>query len=105
MSGHTVEEVEAEKRKYLMVFGALLVGTLVTVGAYYVHFSSVVTTVTVALIIASIKGFLVAGYFMHLVDEKKTIYTILIFTVFFFIGMMALTLWASNDFPVTTIEP
>ena len=43
----------------------------------------------VALAIASVKGFLVAGYFMHLLSEKKLIYAVLLLTLFF----LALLLW------------
>jgi hypothetical protein len=39
---------------------------------------------------------------MHLLSEKKLIYTVLIFTVFFFAGLLGLTLWAMQDFPVGT---
>ena len=77
-----------------MVFLALLVGTVVTVGAYYLHLPSVALTVAVALFIASIKAFLVAGYFMHLISEKKMVYGILVATVFFFTGLMYLTIWS-----------
>ena len=61
-------------------------------------------TLKVALIlaIAVINAFLVAGYLMHLLSEKKLVYTVLIFTVFFFIGLVGLTLWAMNDFPPGT---
>lgn len=55
---------------------------MVTVGAYYVHLPSVALTVAVALFIASVKAFLVAGFFMHLISEKKMIYGILAATVF-----------------------
>jgi hypothetical protein len=40
---------------------------------------------------------------MHLLTEKKLIYTVLAFTVFFFIGLMGLTVWAMNDFPTGTL--
>ena len=43
-----------------------------------------------------VKGFLVAGYFMHLISEKKMIYGILIATVFFFTGLMFLTVWSMD---------
>ena len=49
-----------------------------------------------ALFIACVKGFLVAGYFMHLISEKKMIYGILMATVFFFAGLMGLTIWSMN---------
>lgn len=61
-------------------------------------------TLKVALIlaIATVNAVLVAGYLMHLFSEKKLIYTVLGFTVFFVIGLFALTLWAMKDFPIGT---
>lgn len=59
--------------------------------------------VTLILSIAIVNAFLVAGYLMHLLSEKKLIYTVLIFTVFFFTGLMGLTMWAMGDFPVGTV--
>jgi caa(3)-type oxidase subunit IV len=53
--------------------------------------------VTVALIVATIKGGLVAGYFMHLVSEKKLIYAVLAVTVAFFIALMALPIFTHSD--------
>lgn len=58
--------------------------------------------VALILCIAVVNAFVVAGYLMHLLSEKKLIYTVLIFTVFFFAGLMGLTMWAMNDFPVGT---
>ncbi len=37
--------------------------------------------VTVAILVATIKGSLVACYFMHLISEKKLIYAVLALTV------------------------
>ena len=54
-----------------------------------------------ALVIACGKAFLVAGYFMHLISERKMIYGILAFTVFFFVGLMGLTLWRWVTFRFT----
>jgi cytochrome c oxidase subunit IV len=99
MSGHDSHDIQQSVRRYKLVFYALLVGTIVTVGAYYVHIPSVAATVAIALFIASIKAFLVAGYFMHLISEKKMIYGILASTVFFFAGMMYLTVWARDQVP------
>jgi cytochrome c oxidase subunit IV len=100
---HSAHDIEKSKRKYLMVFLALIVGTIITVGAYFVHIESMAITIALALFIASVKAFLVAGYFMHLMDEKKMIYGILASTVFFFIGLMGLTIWAMHDFPTNTM--
>ena len=58
--------------------------------------------VTVILGIAVINAFLVAGYLMHLLSEKKLIYTVLAFTVFFFIGLLGLTVWATFGAPPGT---
>jgi len=93
-SGHA-HDVKAEVRRYMIVFGALVVGTIVTVLASYVDFGSNTRNIIVGLIIASVKAFLVAGYFMHLISERIMIYTILIATVFFFAGLMYLTVWSS----------
>jgi caa(3)-type oxidase subunit IV len=90
-------------KKYLMVGLILFGGTILTVGMYFVHFQSVAVTIGVALLIASVKAAFVAGVFMHLSDERKMIYGILICTVFFLVGLMGLTLWAMNDFPFFTI--
>jgi cytochrome c oxidase subunit IV len=90
-------------RRYLYVFAALIFGTLLTVWASYIHFPSREINIAVALVIASSKAFLVAGFFMHLISEKKMIYGILGFTAFFFVGLMGLTLWSMGDFPLNTI--
>ena len=104
MSDHSSpEQLKKDIRVYLTIFGALLVGTVLTVGMYYVHIASVALTITIALIIASVKSFLVAGYFMHLISEKKVIYATLAVTAFFFVSLMALTLWAMHDFPFHTL--
>ena len=90
-------------RRYLYVFVALIIGTIFTVWASYIRFPSREINIAVALIIASCKAFLVAGYFLHLISERKMIYGILGFTVFFFTGLMALTIWSFADFPPHTI--
>ena len=47
--------------------------------------------------IATFKAGLVAMIFMHLNNEKSMIYKILLYTVFFAIGLMFLTLLALYD--------
>lgn len=96
---HDSHEVSKHIRIYLVVGIALLVGTVVTVAMNYLHFDSVALTVFIALFIATVKGFLVAGFFMHLISEKKMIYCILGATAFFFAGMMYLTIFARDDMP------
>jgi cytochrome c oxidase subunit IV len=88
---HSPEQIRKEMRVYITVFLGLAVLTAVTVGAcYWLRDLPVRTTIIVALIIASIKGSLVAGFFMHLLSEKKVIYGVLILTVVFFIFLMTL---------------
>lgn len=98
----TPEAIKKAVRTYMFVGAALLVGTILTVWASYIHFGSNAWNVTVALIIASVKSFLVAGYFMHLLSEKKAIYATLATTAFFFVALMGLTLWSMHDFPSFT---
>lgn len=87
---HSPEQIRKEMRVYVTVFLGLAVLTAVTVYACYGLKLPVHTAIIVALIIASIKGFLVAGFFMHLLSEKKVIYGVLILTVVFFIFLMTL---------------
>ena len=103
MSDNHAHDINKQVRIYVGVFVALLVGTILTVAASRVHFGHT-GNIIIALIIALVKAGLVAGFFMHLVSEKKTIYRILVFTVFFFAGLMALTLWAMSDFPARSSD-
>jgi len=97
------DHIASHVRRYLYVFLALVFGTILTVWASYIHFPSREINIAVALVIASCKAFLVAGFFMHLISEKKMIYGVLGFTAFFFTGLMALTLWSMADFPIHTV--
>jgi cytochrome c oxidase subunit 4 len=94
---HTVD-IDKHVRVYITVFVALMVLTIVTVAISRFHFP-VPIAVTVALIVATIKGALVAGYFMHLVSEKKLIYAVLALTIVFFVALIALPVFThSNGF-------
>jgi len=89
MAGHSAEEIRAEARKYVMVFVALAVLTVVTVAVSYLDLSTG-PAVALALVIAAIKGSLVAAYFMHLIAEESLIYAILALTAIFFLALMLL---------------
>src|SRR6476469_1806540 len=98
---HTPEEIRKHVNRYLLIGLALMIGTGLTVWAAFIDFGKVLPggesvnwNVIVALIIACAKGFLVAGFFMHLISEKKMIYSVLAFTVFFFAALMYLTIWS-----------
>lgn len=96
---HSKEDIQKHVKTYIIIFVALLIGTLLTVGAALVDLGHAFN-IALALLIASVKAFLVAGFFMHLLSEKKTIYAILICTAVFFAGLMALTVMAHYDMPV-----
>ena len=95
---HDMSEAEISKhvRTYMMVFGALMVLTVVTVAASYLQLN-IFMTVAVALLIATVKGSLVACYFMHLIDERRFIYLALILTGVFFIGLLLLPVFGMVD--------
>jgi cytochrome c oxidase subunit 4 len=89
--------VQKSVRKYFMVGAALLVFTAITVLANQVRLHPVAIAVAVALIIACVKGSMVAAVFMHLSDEKKWIYGALLLTVAFFLVLMSLPLFTTMD--------
>ena len=95
---HTID-IGKHIRVYMIVFASLLVLTVVTVGVFYLKLS-VPMAITVALIIATIKGSLVACYFMHLLSEKKLIFMVLTLTVAFFVTLLFLPVLTSiTDHP------
>lgn len=87
-------------RTYLLIGLFLLIGTGLTVWAATIHFGSHSMNIAIALLIAIAKGSLVALFFMHLISEKTAIYMFMSVTVFFFAGLMVLTLWATHDHPL-----
>jgi len=87
-SDHAVD-IDKHVRVYITVFVTLMVLTVVTVSVSYLDLP-VPLAVTVALLVAIVKGSLVACYFMHLVSEKKLIYAVLVLTAAFFVALMVL---------------
>jgi len=93
-------EIDKYVRIYITVFVALMVLTIVTVAVSRFHLPLPVA-VSVALLVATIKGSLVACYFMHLISEKKVIYGVLVLTALFFIALLLLpVLTVSNGFGI-----
>lgn len=89
-------DVAVQVRGYLAVFGVLLVLTLVTVAISYLHLSTA-PTVTVGLLIATVKASLVALFFMHLKHERAPIYMALALTAVLFFALIGFTLWTEAD--------
>jgi cytochrome c oxidase subunit 4 len=80
-------DIDKHVKIYVTVFVALMALTIITVAISRLHLP-VHQAVTIALIVAVIKGSLVAGFFMHLISEKKLIYAVLALTVAFFIVLL-----------------
>jgi len=90
-------------RRYLYVFAAVLCTTSLMIWVSYLPENYTwATKVTLILVVACVNAFVVAGFLMHLLSEKKMIYTLLGFTACFFAGLMWLTLYAMHDMPTGT---
>lgn len=100
---HSPEEIKKSVRTYMMVFGALLVLTIVTVAVSYMHVG-VVLGILIALFIACVKGSLVGGFFMHLTNEKRAIYWALLLTAVFFAALMLLPVGSARNVVPATIS-
>ncbi|HUR35654.1 MAG TPA: cytochrome C oxidase subunit IV family protein [Vicinamibacterales bacterium] len=96
MASDHAADIDRHVRTYITVFAALMVLTIVTVAISRFHFP-VPVAVTVALIVAAVKGSLVACYFMHLISEKRLIYAVLLVTAVFFVALVALPLFSYHD--------
>ena len=86
-AGHA--DVDHHVRAAYYVFGSLLVLTGFTVGAYFLHLPHKLA-ITLALLIATVKGTLVAAWFMHLVSERRMIYWMLGLTAVLFFPLLLL---------------
>ena len=96
MTSDHAADIDKHVRIYITVFVALMVLTVVTVAISYLHLPTHLA-IAVALIVATIKGSLVACYFMHLISEKKLIYAVLALTAFFFVALLALPIFTVSD--------
>ena len=94
-SDHAVD-IDRHVRIYITVFVALMVLTLITVGIARLHLP-VHLAVSLALLVATVKGSLVACYFMHLISERKLIYAVLALTVVFFAVLLTLPVLTHHD--------
>ncbi len=92
-----VKEMHKAIKKYLIVLGILMVGTILTVVAAKIDFAQILgfgghgLNVAVGLIIATVKATAVGLIFMHLNHERGLIYKILLFSAILFAAMMFLT--------------
>lgn len=86
---HHAEDIDKHVRVYIIVFAVLAVLTVVTVAVSYLDLS-LGPAILLALLIAAVKASLVACYFMHLISEKKLIYSVLLLTVGLFVVLLLL---------------
>jgi cytochrome c oxidase subunit IV len=95
-AGDHSAEIDRHIKVYITVFVALMALTIITVGVSYLHLP-VPIAISVALLVATIKGSLVACYFMHLISEKKLIYAVLAVTAVFFVALLALPIFTVSN--------
>ena len=94
MSDH---DIKSHIKVYWNVFFALISFTILTVAVSYYDFGSVFWTFFVGLSIAVFKGYLVAGFFMHLNDERKSIYYLLgLSAIFLFVLLFIPMAWRGS---------
>lgn len=96
MSAAGIEEIQKQVRIYILIGVALGVLTIVTVAASYLHLP-VGQAVALAVVIATVKGSLVAGFFMHLISERQVIYAVLAICVVFFAVLMCLPIFTDVE--------
>ena len=85
---------------YLKTFGALMVLTVITVGASYVDLGTSVN-LALAIVIATIKATVVATFFMHLITDSKFHAIALVSSVVFlaiFVGFTMLDTTARGQY-------
>ena len=100
MATESKESIEHHIQTYIRVFIALGVLTVITVAVSYLNVSFI-EAFFIAMTVATIKGSLVLGYFMHLITERQMIIWILVATVATFIILMFIPLISLTD-QVTT---
>jgi caa(3)-type oxidase subunit IV len=100
----SAEDLKKHITHYWMVFGALCVLTVATVGASYLEVG-VVATFVIGLGIASTKSTLVAAIFMHLAyDKNRLLMWTLLLTAFFFAVLLLVPMLTAGDSIGTPVE-
>ena len=84
---HSEADIRNHVKIYIRVFLALAALTLITVAISYLKMP-LLAAVGVALFVATIKGSLVAAFFMHLKNERPIILWVLCLAAFFFIFLL-----------------
>ena len=88
--------IQKSVRSYMTVFVMLMIFTVITVAASRFQLA-VPAAITLALIIAAMKGSMVGAVFMHLSHEKRWVYGTLLLTAVFFLVLLLVPLLTSLD--------
>jgi caa(3)-type oxidase subunit IV len=92
---------------YWKIGGILALFTCITVGLAYVDFDKMFGghgwNMKIGMVVASFKVSLVGAIFMHLKEEKATIWRFLYFTAFFVMGLFLL-FWLAYGDPIFGTE-
>ena len=92
-------------RRYLIVFGCMIAAALLTVGVSLAPLGNHKLNIALALVTIGVQAFLVLGFMMHLLSERKAIYSVLGFTGFFLAFLMFLILWSVSEVPKRAHPP
>ncbi len=98
-SAATIQKIQRERKLYAAVYAVLLIGTVLTVAMYYVHFDAVWQMVAVALLIAATKAAFVVAVFMHLWHGQRDIYRIMFFTSIFVAALLGFLTYSLFSLP------
>jgi len=91
------KDIKKEVSQYIIIFFALAILTIITVRIAYMDVGKMWIAVLLAMVVASIKGTLVAGFFMHLFHEKKIIYLFLGITLVLLCSLFFITFGSISD--------
>ena len=105
MNEPKTESFESCARRCWIIFAAVVCVTLIMVATSFAPLPKPGLSIGLILGCAAVNAFLVAGYLMHLLSERKMIYTLLIFTVFFFVMLVGLTVSHPFDMPKSVQQP
>ena len=94
------QDIQKEVKGYFVVFGCLLSLTAITILAVTALIKMNVTLAIVfALTISTIQASLIVSSFMHIISQKQLVYTVLILTIIFVLGLFFLPWIESWNIP------
>jgi len=97
MSDNSGSELQATARRHLLVFGALAVCTVLVVSSAFLPIENRLVRSAVTLSIASVEAFLVAAFLMHLISERRFIFSVVALTVVLFVVLLGLPIFSEVD--------